>query len=81
MRASRRTATGEVVPVSILRDAVLRTAPQDEAPWVSIPSVVQMADPIRGARLTASMRLPGTFVTIGYFLGYTGSNRAGSNVK
>jgi hypothetical protein len=30
MRASRRTATGEIVPVSILRDAVLRTAPQDE---------------------------------------------------
>ena len=31
LRASRRTATGEVVPVSILRDAMLRTAPQDEA--------------------------------------------------
>jgi hypothetical protein len=30
LRASRRTATGEIVPVSILRDAVLRTAPQDE---------------------------------------------------
>ena len=30
LRASRRTATGEVVPASILRDAVLRTAPQDE---------------------------------------------------
>jgi hypothetical protein len=29
--ASRRTATGKVVPVSTLRDAVLRTAPQDEA--------------------------------------------------
>jgi hypothetical protein len=29
-RASRRTVTGEAVPVSILRDAVLRTAPQDE---------------------------------------------------
>jgi hypothetical protein len=30
LRASRRTAAGEIVPVSILRDAVLRTAPQDE---------------------------------------------------
>ena len=29
-RASRRTATGEIVPAAILRDAVLRTAPQDE---------------------------------------------------
>jgi hypothetical protein len=28
--ASRRTATGEAVPAAILRDAVLRTAPQDE---------------------------------------------------
>ena len=31
LRASRRTATGEIVPASILRDAVLRTAPLDEA--------------------------------------------------
>jgi hypothetical protein len=30
LRASRRTATGEIVPASILRDAVLRTAPLDE---------------------------------------------------
>src|ERR1700683_4439378 len=30
LRASRRTATGEIVPASVLRDAVLRTAPQDE---------------------------------------------------
>jgi hypothetical protein len=30
LRASRRTATGEAVPLAILRDAVLRTAPQDE---------------------------------------------------
>jgi hypothetical protein len=30
MRASRRTATGEIVLTAILRDAVLRTAPQDE---------------------------------------------------
>jgi hypothetical protein len=30
LRASRRTATGKAVPVFILRDAVLRTAPQDE---------------------------------------------------
>jgi hypothetical protein len=29
-RASRRTATGKIVPASILRDAVLRTAPRDE---------------------------------------------------
>jgi hypothetical protein len=29
-RASRRTAAGEIVPASVLRDAVLRTAPQDE---------------------------------------------------
>src|SRR5215470_8961972 len=29
-RASRRTAASEIVPVAILRDAVLRTAPQDE---------------------------------------------------
>src|SRR5260221_13121406 len=28
-RASRRTATGKIVPVAILRDAVLRTAPLD----------------------------------------------------
>ena len=27
---SRRTATSEIVPAAILRDAVLRTAPQDE---------------------------------------------------
>jgi hypothetical protein len=31
LRASRGTATGEIVPTSILRDAVLRTAPQDGA--------------------------------------------------
>jgi hypothetical protein len=30
LRASRRTATGDMVPAAILRDAVLRTAPQDE---------------------------------------------------
>jgi hypothetical protein len=30
LRASRRTATGEIVLTAILRDAVLRTAPQDE---------------------------------------------------
>jgi hypothetical protein len=30
MRASRRTASGEIVLKTILRDAVLRTAPQDE---------------------------------------------------
>jgi hypothetical protein len=30
MRASRRTAAGEIVLTAILRDAVLRTAPQDE---------------------------------------------------
>ena len=30
MRASRRTATSDMVPASILRDAVLRTAPQDQ---------------------------------------------------
>jgi hypothetical protein len=30
MRASRRTATGEIVLTAILRDAVLRTAPQDK---------------------------------------------------
>jgi hypothetical protein len=30
LRASRRTATGEIVRTAILRDAVLRTAPQDE---------------------------------------------------
>jgi hypothetical protein len=30
LRASRRTAIGEIVPASILRDAMLRMAPQDE---------------------------------------------------
>jgi hypothetical protein len=30
LRASRRTATGEIVPASILRDAALRAAPLDE---------------------------------------------------
>src|SRR6516164_3556450 len=30
LRASRRTAPGKIESVSILRDAVLRTAPQDE---------------------------------------------------
>ena len=30
LRASRRTATGKIVSASVLRDAVLRTAPQDE---------------------------------------------------
>jgi hypothetical protein len=30
LRASRRTASGEIVLKTILRDAVLRTAPQDE---------------------------------------------------
>jgi hypothetical protein len=30
LRASRRTATGETVIASILRDASLRDAPQDE---------------------------------------------------
>jgi hypothetical protein len=30
LRASRRTATGEIVLMALLRDAMLRTAPQDE---------------------------------------------------
>jgi hypothetical protein len=30
MRASRRTAASDIVPLAILRDADLRSAPQDE---------------------------------------------------
>jgi hypothetical protein len=37
LRAYRRAATGKIVPASILRDAVLRTAPLDEVRGVYIP--------------------------------------------
>ena len=39
LRASRRTATCKIVPASILRDAVLRTAPQDEVWGIEFHSV------------------------------------------
>ncbi len=81
LRASRRTAAGKVVPASILRDAVLRTAPQDEVCGVDSPlsDLIGFMESIELARIPASAGRMAVDATLDQIL--SGQRRVSSNAS